>query len=51
MGPESAFPLTRVAQGRIQDLHLGRRKRLCLGMHITSAKPEVPAGRGPGPAL
>ena len=34
-------------QGRIQDFHLGGRNRLCACTHITSAKPEVPYGRGP----
>ena len=33
-------------QGRIQDFHLGGGG----GAHITSAKPEVPYGLGPGPA-
>ena len=28
----------------------GGRKRLCERKHITSAMPEVPYGRGPGPA-
>ena len=46
MGPESAFPLTSGDQGRIQGFHLGQRKRLCVGMHITSAKPEVPIREG-----
>ena len=39
-----------VKQGRIQDFHLEGRKRLCVLTHITSAKPEVPYSRDPGPA-
>ena len=39
---------------RIQDFHWGGggggRKRLCASTHITSAKPDVPFGRGPGTA-
>ena len=36
-------------EGRIQDFHLrgGGHKRLCACTHISSAKPEVPFGRGP----
>ena len=36
-------------QGHIQDFQGGGGKR-CDRTHITSAMPEVPYGRGPGPA-
>ena len=37
-------------QGRSQDFNFGGRKRLYVRTHIMSTNPEVPYGRGPGPA-
>ena len=38
---------TQIKQGQIQDSHL---EGLGARTHITNTKPEVPDGRGPGPA-
>ena len=40
-----------VPQGRIQEFHLGGRKRLCVSTHIIYERgTELAFGRGPGPA-